>query len=266
MKSNLIRPVIILAVLTAAAFVYFNASPQAQTPEVTADAGARDTTAPAVHGFDYLCEAESVSLRLHGETAAELQIGTDTISMTQTRAASGVRYASAVRGDETVVFHTKGDEAVLMRNGTDTNCRLAKAPAGADVAEDQTAAQAAVETAGVELIGTDWQLDSIGGGALPADTSANIIFEADRVGGRGGCNSFGGSYTRENANLRFGPLMSTKMACSTPRMELELRLHDLLGKVDSYAIDDSGALNLKSGEETLMTFRAAAAKDEPAAE
>ena len=51
---------------------------------------------------------------------------------------------------------------------------------------------------------------------------ATLRFEADtaRVGGFAGCNQFGGPYAIDGDSLRFGPLVSTMMAC-TEGMQLE---------------------------------------------
>jgi putative lipoprotein len=249
MKSNIARIAVIAGLLAAVAFFH------AGTPQ----AGESGDAAPAkaVHGFDYDCSGTAVTLRLTGENAAEVQIGGDVTVVRPSPAASGVRYTAADRGGD-LSLHTKGDGAVLTRNGADTSCTLSASAAPA-TGEDQTESQAAVEQKPVSLQGTAWQLTTIEGAPLAAGTAADIRFDAGRAGGRGGCNSFGGSYTVEGDRLRFGDIMSTQMACDTPRMELELRVHDLLAKVDSYAIDESGALTLSAADKALLVYRPAAA-------
>lgn len=69
-----------------------------------------------------------------------------------------------------------------------------------------------------------WELVQLPGiGALPATNRPSLEFEVEgRVGGRTGCNQFGGEFTRTEDALTFGELISTKMACTEGnRMEVE---------------------------------------------
>src|SRR5688500_18635808 len=73
--------------------------------------------------------------------------------------------------------------------------------------------------AGEPLAGTAWTLSELNGqppvggmgGAIPT-----LTFGAGdaRASGNGGCNQFGGPFTQDGASLRFGPLASTRRACS----------------------------------------------------
>jgi len=67
-------------------------------------------------------------------------------------------------------------------------------------------------TAPANLAGTTWSMVAIDGDAVSGDTYA-LRFTADRIGGRAGCNSFGGTYRVEGDRLIPGPLISTRMAC-----------------------------------------------------
>ena len=68
------------------------------------------------------------------------------------------------------------------------------------------------------LSGTAWQLMSYGApGAemsiVPGSTVTLVFSEQDRLGGSGGCNTFGGSYTIEGDSITIGQVFSTLMAC-----------------------------------------------------
>lgn len=68
------------------------------------------------------------------------------------------------------------------------------------------------------LSGTSWKLVSYGPteDQIPAaeGIDTQIDFSTDgKVSGTMGCNRFSGSYEQKEAQLTFGPLMATKMAC-----------------------------------------------------
>lgn len=66
-----------------------------------------------------------------------------------------------------------------------------------------------------------------GDGADPAASPISIEFSAGLeaangvVSGYSGCNRFSGPYEKLASGMRFGNLVSTRMACDPPRMELE---------------------------------------------
>lgn len=94
------------------------------------------------------------------------------------------------------------------------------------------------------LGGRDWRLVEIAGQpAVGAGTgkAAFLRFEPDsgRVVGSTGCNRLSGTFTRNGAELKFGPAITTKMACldaGVMQQETELlgvleatRAHEIAG-------------------------------------
>ena len=76
---------------------------------------------------------------------------------------------------------------------------------------------------GSPLGDTHWRLVELNGRpAVPTEgeREAHLRFSDDsaRVGGSTGCNRLTGPFTREGATLRFGPAVTTKMACLDPRL------------------------------------------------
>jgi heat shock protein HslJ len=67
----------------------------------------------------------------------------------------------------------------------------------------------------------------------PDSIQVTALFEGGRVAGRGGCNQYTGPFMVEDGSLDVatGPLVSTRMACALPAMEVENRYLAALGGV-----------------------------------
>lgn len=81
-----------------------------------------------------------------------------------------------------------------------------------------------------KVSGNDYRVTAIGGTPVTGMRPVTITFSEDgRVGGFGGCNSFGGSFKELNGKLTFGNLISTMMAClDVPAGAQESALHATL--------------------------------------
>jgi len=74
-----------------------------------------------------------------------------------------------------------------------------------------------------------------------------IQFRDGRAAGHSGCNRFTGSYTLEGESLKFGPLASTKMACTPEHMEQERAWFQMLEQVRGFEATHL-VLKLKAGD------------------
>lgn len=89
---------------------------------------------------------------------------------------------------------------------------------------------------------TRWQLSGYtsGGESMTPPEGAPITLEfstQNDVGGSGGCNSFGGTYTVEDDTINFGELASTLMACEDEDvMDQEAWFFETLATVERYNI------------------------------
>jgi heat shock protein HslJ len=86
------------------------------------------------------------------------------------------------------------------------------------------------------LSGSVWTLVSMDRKPLPAGAvPPTITFDRLAVSGLGGCNRYRGN-VKETApgQIAFGPMVSTRMACDQPRMEVEDRFLSALGKATAY--------------------------------
>lgn len=105
-----------------------------------------------------------------------------------------------------------------------------------------------------------WELQKIGevvinkaNGERGAPT-LELNLQENRASGFGGCNRYSGRVRIEGAEMSFGPLVSTKMACLGPNVENQyFRL--LSGQKRTYRISDD-KLYVGEGEEMAVFKRA----------
>ena len=108
------------------------------------------------------------------------------------------------------------------------------------------------------LLGTQWVLESFGTpgaeSAVVGETPLTLDFSLDgQVGGYGGCNSFGGSYTVEGDTLVLGEIVSTLVACvDTAQMNQEVEYLNALQSVTQFQVDgDHLAITYNEGQGVL---------------
>ncbi len=100
------------------------------------------------------------------------------------------------------------------------------------------------------LSGSEWLVTEIAG--QPAQGEAYLQFGSDgRLAGRTGVNHLSGSYLIEDARLRFGPLVTTRMAGSPELMEQEARLTRALEQVDGFRRERIQLTLLDDGQPVL---------------
>jgi heat shock protein HslJ len=78
--------------------------------------------------------------------------------------------------------------------------------------------------AAAEPTDVHWRLVQLGSSPAVATSGATppslrLDGAAARASGSTGCNQFGGSFTRDGEQLRFGPLATTRRACTDPALE-----------------------------------------------
>jgi heat shock protein HslJ len=107
-----------------------------------------------------------------------------------------------------------------------------------------------------DLEGTEWILGDLPGQVL-ADVRPTVSFSGDgTTSGNAGCNTFSGTYTVDGANLTFGPLATTRMACEGAKDTLEQAYLAALQATTAYEITDAGELKLTAGATTLTFTKA----------
>ena len=89
----------------------------------------------------------------------------------------------------------------------------------------------------IDLINARWVVRELNGKAIKPQSDVYIRFvDKDNAEGFLGCNKFRGTYVSEGADLKIGPLMSTKMACED--LAVESQFSEVLEKATSYTTDD----------------------------
>lgn len=71
------------------------------------------------------------------------------------------------------------------------------------------------------LAGTSWSISAINGRPVRLQAPTSIRFTIDRIEGRAGCNSFGGSYRFERGTLTPRDVIATQMACGGGGSQVE---------------------------------------------
>jgi heat shock protein HslJ len=117
----------------------------------------------------------------------------------------------------------------------------------------------ACASSGASLDGTQWRLTGWSlGSQRPSDFAISAKFADGKISGRGGVNSFGGSYTIGPGDaFATGPLASTRMAGPGPAMRAESGFPQRLGQARSYRRSDGKLTLYDSDGNELLSFAAA---------
>jgi heat shock protein HslJ len=123
---------------------------------------------------------------------------------------------------------------------------LALAACGSD--DDSPASDASLPAAGSapaagavpaidDLTDRSFESTAITGHELVADTTIELVFMADRVAARAGCNSMNGGYEIVDGNLQVAAMASTMMACADDLMAQDTWLNEFLSGGPAIALD-----------------------------
>lgn len=105
------------------------------------------------------------------------------------------------------------------------------------------------------LTGPEWQVEDILGGGIIDRSHVTIAFEDGRAAGSAGCNRWFAEAKLTGEGLSFGAAGATMMACADALMAQERRFLDALERVTGFDIDETGALLLQAGGETVIKAR-----------
>jgi heat shock protein HslJ/membrane-bound inhibitor of C-type lysozyme len=170
--------------------------------------------------------------------------GKPKLVLPQVISASGARYS-----DGYTVLWNKGDEVTLTSGEFNPkDCKERVLPAAGPLTPGGSDARSS-------LLG-NWRVIEISGKAVAADRPAFIEFMQDgHASGSLGCNRFNGPYEVDGAKLKFGALISTKMAGPGPAMQIETDFSMALNATASWQLTQ-GQLTLRDpGGKTLAALK-----------
>ncbi|MEO5866431.1 MAG: META domain-containing protein [Sphingomonas sp.] len=105
------------------------------------------------------------------------------------------------------------------------------------------------------LDGSAWTIASVDGAPAATARPTTIRFANGRVEGNAGCNSFGGTYEQRGAVLDAGQIISTKMACPGPGMEIERKVFGILEGPSQLSYRGSDTLEVSTAGSSMTLSR-----------
>src|SRR5690625_26174 len=122
---------------------------------------------------------------------------------------------------------------------------------------EKTAAEAEEEEPS-PLEDQQWMVVKIGEDDVLADTTPHLLFlPGGRIAGSATCNRIIGDYELKGEDrISVSPVGTTMMACPEEQMKQEQKLLDLLPKLESFELTDSGTLYLRTKEGTTIVTEA----------
>lgn len=95
-----------------------------------------------------------------------------------------------------------------------------------------------------ELDGSRWLLEDIENTGVIDNARSTLHFDGNgRISGSGGCNRISGGVILDGTEIKFGPVMSTRMACPVPAlMDQEQRYLMALAEARSFVLEADGAI------------------------
>ena len=104
------------------------------------------------------------------------------------------------------------------------------------------------------IAGTSWTLDLLADFKKEATAKpVTLTFDKDsRMYGSGGCNSYSGQYSIDGKSIKFGQVISTKMACMQG-MKTEDKLFEVFRNTNEYLVTHESLLLKKDGK-VLASF------------
>lgn len=115
----------------------------------------------------------------------------------------------------------------------------------------------------MNLAGSQWQVESIGGKSVIPDSDITIGFtDQGRVYGGASCNRYQGGWSAEGNHLEFSHMAATRMACAAELMDQEDRFLKLLSEAEVYELEADGKLILETASGQMIKATASAGSPE----
>jgi len=103
------------------------------------------------------------------------------------------------------------------------------------------------------LAGHEWVVEDINNQGIIDNSQATLNFgDEGRVAGKASCNRYFAGYLVEGQTLNIKQAATTMMACPEALMKQERRFLDALERIDSFEIDETGALVLTGDDSRIL--------------
>lgn len=212
---------------------------QAQTPE-------RQTTVSGKLGRVMAIGGESTgwAIQLDSETMIE---GKQVDSLE-------VDYSNTARLEKLADKHVKATGTLSHRRGVETGERLVLVVSSIKEVKATSQSESA-KTVAINLAGTEWLLEDLGGAGVIDNIQATLTFpEAGKTAGMGSCNRFFGPADIAGSAIKLGPLGLTRMACSMAVMNQETKYLDALQAAERFEWKEPYLLIYCKGFEKPLRF------------
>jgi heat shock protein HslJ len=155
--------------------------------------------------------------------------------------------------------HVEATGTLFHRRGVETGDRLIlRVSSIREVnAKPAQASRPPHATTALNLTGSEWLLEDLGGSGVMDNVQATLSFpEAGKVAGNGSCNRFFGPAEIAGSVVKLGPLGATRKACPEPVMKQEAKYLNALQAAERFEWKDPFLLlHCKSFEKPLRFTR-----------
>jgi heat shock protein HslJ len=149
--------------------------------------------------------------------------------------------------------HVEATGLLSHRQGVETGERIVLVLSS--IKQAQPAVPVPAKTASLNLAGSEWLLQDLGGLGVIDNIQATLAFpEAGKVAGNGSCNRFFGSAEVSGDALKLGPLGSTRMMCPEAVMNQETKYLSALQAAERFEGKDAYLLIYSKGLEKPLRF------------
>ncbi len=177
------------------------------------------------------------------DNTARVTVAGEQWTVPRVAAASGARYEAGT-GSGHRLFWSRGSDARVM--------------VGEQVLPACVLDRPVTPAAGSDVLATgrDWVVEDINRTGVTDFARLTLSFGADgRLSGEAGCNHYQTRYTRSGLALTTTAIATTRKACPEALMNQEQRMLDVLGNVEAFTVDSTGALILSTGDGRTLTAR-----------
>lgn len=110
------------------------------------------------------------------------------------------------------------------------------------------------------LTGREWVVEDLDGGGIIDRSRITLEFdpESSRVYGRGSCNRYNAGFTLSGEGISFSNAAATMMACAPALMDQEQKFFRILGGINRFDIDATGALLLSGSGGSMKAYASTA--------